>query len=202
MAMTDGIMPVYEVNGGQDSGFGGGNSWFFFLFIILIWGGNGIGGGFGGGNSAVAQTLSNDFLYQNLNGSIDGLASTVASGFTGVSNGLATLGYESLAHAKDLQAQLAATTCETNRNIDAVRYENARNTCDIISANEKNTDRILAHLTATEIQSLRDNLNTANMQLSQQAQSANLIGALRPSPMPAYITHSPYESTFGIGCTC
>ena len=202
MAMTDGIMPVYEVNGGQDSGFGGGNSWFFFLFIILIWGGNGIGGGFGGGNSAVAQTLSNDFLYQNLNGSIDGLAGAVASGFTGVSNGLATLGYESLAHAKDLQAQLAASTCETNRNIDAVRYENARNTCDIISANEKNADRILAHLTASEMQTLRDTLQSTQLVLAQAQQTSNIIGALTPkTPIPAYMTNSPYEA-ISHGCYC
>ena len=28
----------------------------------------------------------------------------------------------------------------------------------------------------------------------QQAQSANLINTLRPTPAPAYITYSPYES--------
>ena len=37
-------------------------------------------------------------------------------------------------------------------------------------------------------------LQTANFQLSQQAQSANLINTLRPTPAPAYITYSPYES--------
>lgn len=31
-------------------------------------------------------------------------------------------------------------------------------------------------------------------QLAQQAQSANIIGQLRPTPTPAYLTCSPYES--------
>ena len=51
------------------------------------------------------------------------------------------------------------------------------------------------------MQELRDRLAdrdrdllTANFQLSQQAQSANIIGTLRPFPQPAYITCSPYEA--------
>ena len=51
------------------------------------------------------------------------------------------------------------------------------------------------------MQDLRDKLAdrdrdliTANFQLSQQAQSANLISTLRPFPQPAYITCSPYQT--------
>ena len=64
------------------------------------------------------------------------------------------------------------------------------------------------------MQDLRDkladrdrDLMTANFQLSQQAQSANLIGTLRPYPQPAYITCSPNEASLlgnriynGCGC--
>lgn len=56
------------------------------------------------------------------------------------------------------------------------------------------------------MQDLRDkiadkdrDLMTANFQLSQQAQSANIIGQLRPYPQPAYITCSPYEATMVAG---
>lgn len=62
-------------------------------------------------------------------------------------------------------------------------------------------------MTQNEIQSLRDQLQTANFQLSQQAQNAALINALRPTPIPAYQTCSPYESALmyancGCGCGC
>lgn len=64
-----------------------------------------------------------------------------------------------------------------------------------------------ALINANTMQELRDRLAdrdrdllTANFQLSQQAQSANIIGTLRPFPQPAYITCSPYESVYGNGC--
>lgn len=86
-------------------------------------------------------------------------------------------------------------------NIDAVRYENARNTCDIVNAVKEDGEKTRAVLIANQIQDLRDkladrdrDLQTANFQLSQQAQSAALIGTLRPYPQPAYITNSPYQS--------
>lgn len=83
--------------------------------------------------------------------------------------------------------------CETNRNIDSVKYENARNTCNIVNAIKADGDATRALMTQNEIQSLRDQLQTANFQLSQQAQSANIINQLRPTPIPAYVTCSPYE---------
>lgn len=68
------------------------------------------------------------------------------------------------------------------------------------------------------MQDLRDRLEardrelmTANFQLSQQAQSANIINELRPCSKPAYLTCSPYESNSfaafnaynnGCGCGC
>ena len=60
------------------------------------------------------------------------------------------------------------------------------------------------------MQDLRDKLAdrdrdllTANFQLSQQAQSANIIGTLRPFPQPAYITCSPYQAASTVyGCGC
>ena len=44
---------------------------------------------------------------------------------------------------------------------------------------------------------------TANFQLSQQAQSANIVQQLRPCPVPAYLTCSPYFAyNSGCGCGC
>lgn len=208
MAMSDGmgVTPVYNLDRGGDGMFGGdgGGAWMMmFLFFLLAWGGNGFGG-FGGGNVPL-NTLNNDFLYTNLSGQIGRLSDQNTFLSNSIQQGICSLGYENLSNFKDLQAQLSSCCCETNRNIDAIRYENAKNTCDIIRAGEKNTDRIINHLTQSEIQSLRDSLNTANLQLSQQAQTANLISTLRPFPTPSYITCSPYTSPFngyGVGNGC
>ena len=101
---------------------------------------------------------------------------------------------------------------ETNRNIDAVRAENYKNTCEITSAIHAEGEATRALIQENAVQALRDkladkdrDLMTANFQLSQQAQNATLIGSLRPFPIPAYITCSPYTSNVGVGmcgCTC
>ncbi|WPH56261.1 hypothetical protein [Clostridium phage XP41-N3] len=208
MAMTEGlgVTPVYNLDNRNDDGmFGGGGAWIFFLFFLLAWGGNGFGG-FGGANGTVGQ-INNDFMYSNLSNQLGRMQDQNTFISNSLQQGLCNLGYENLSNFKDLQAQLSNCCCETNRNIDAVRYENAQNTCAIIQASEKNADRIINHLTQSEIQSLRDSLNTANLQLSQQAQTANLISTLRPCPIPAYPSYSPYTSAFnscglGNGCGC
>lgn len=201
----------------NDGFFGDGNgSWILFLFFIMALSGNGFGFGGGAGNQ-----INNDFLYTNLradmnhgfnqvendlrgisNGICDGFYAqntTMLQGFNGVERDLCN-GFNNVNNNIN-QARFDAQQCccETNRNIDAVRYENAKNTCDIINAGNANTQRIIDHLTQNEIQTLRDNLQTANFQLSQQAQSANLIEQLRPCPIPAYLACSPYQSYYPFG---
>lgn len=77
-----------------------------------------------------------------------------------------------------------------------MRYEAAKNTCDIITAGQANTQRIIDFMTQEKMDSLRSQLQTANFQLSQQAQNAYLIDQLRPCPIPAYLSCSPYQ-TYG-----
>ena len=144
------------------------------------------------GVRGIQQGLCDGFYAQH---------TTMLQGFAGVDNALCN-GFNNV-NNNITQARFDAQQCccETNRNIDAVRYENARNTCDIVNAIREDGALTRAQLTATEMQNLRDQLNTANLQLSQQAQSANLINQLRPCPIPAYLSCSPYTSydPFGYG---
>lgn len=57
-----------------------------------------------------------------------------------------------------LASQLADCCCTTQRSIDSVRYENAKNTCDIVNAIKADCDATRALMTQNEIQSLRDQL--------------------------------------------
>ena len=127
--------------------------------------------------------------------------------------------YDNLIGVNNIMSQMATNAaaqaqccCETNRNIDAVRYENAKNTCDITHNAQLNTrdileaqnvgfQRILDFLTNDKIDSLRSELQSAQLQLGNMSQTTNLINSLRPYPMPAYITASPYTSTYN-GCGC
>lgn len=143
-----GATPVYDVCG-NNGNFGGGTwTWVFLLFILLAWGGNGFG--FGGRNDAyqagltraelcdgfnfnqiengirgVQNGLCDGFYAQNttmLQG-FNGIQRDMCQGFSTLNSGITNLGY-----------QMQNCCCDTNRNIDAVRYEAAKNTCDITTA--------------------------------------------------------------------
>lgn len=208
---------------GNDGMFGGNGMWVFFLFFLLAWG----NGGFGFGNNAATQgALTRAELYDGLNynqiengirgiqnGLCDGFYSqntTMLQGFNGIQRDMCT-GFSAI-NAGIAENRFAAQQCccETNRNIDAVRYEAAKNTCEITSAIHAEGEATRALINANTMQDLRDRLEaknqelmTANFQLSQQAQSANLINELRPCARPAYITCSPYQAApYGCGCGC
>lgn len=193
-----------------------------FVYLVWIWAFSAFGGGFGGfggNNSATQGALTRAELYDGFtmnnverqiqgvqNGLCDGFYaqnSNMLQGFNGIDRALCNGFNDVNANITQARFDSQQCCCETNRNIDAIRYENARNTCDIMQNADRNTQRIIDTMTANEIQSLRDQLQTANFQLSQQAQSVNLISTLRPFPQPAYITCSPYTAMNGYGaCNC
>ena len=189
----------------SDGEFGGNGAWMMmFLFFLLAWGGNGFGG-WGNGNAAQGALtrgeLCQDMNFQSLENAVRSVQNGLCDGFYAMNTGMLN-GFSGVNNAIQ-QAQFAAQQCccETNRNIDAVRYENSKNTCDIVNAIKADGDATRALMTQNAMQSLRDQLQTANFQLSQQAQNATLINAIRPTPVPAYLTCSPYESNmYASGC--
>jgi hypothetical protein len=66
-----------------------------------------------------------------------------------------------------------------------------------------------ALINANTMDALREKVNekdrelqSAQFQLSQLSQNATIINALRPTPIPAYLTCSPFTSYGGNGCGC
>lgn len=185
----------------NDGMFGGNGSgaWVFFLFFLLAWGGGGFGFGNRDGSALTRSELCQDMNFQSLENSVRGIQSGVCDGFYAMNTGMLN-GFSGVTSAiTALGSQNQQCCCETNRNIDAVRYENAKNTCDVINAGNANTQRILDVITQNQIQDLRDKLQEAQLQNSQCAQNAYLINQLQPVARPAYITCSPYAAS---GCNC
>ena len=193
-------------------------------FIYLVWlAVLGNGGLFGNrGDAAVQGALTRSDLFegfnnQEVNGQLRGITNGLCDGFYAINSGMKDGFYGTQAGMKDgfygIQGALAENRfasqnccCETNRNIDAVRYEGAQNTCAITNAIHAEGEATRALINANTMQELRDRLEARDrdvmvrdFQLSQQAQSAALISELRPCAKPAYITCSPY-TTAGYGC--
>ena len=230
MAMdSNGIVPVMDMNRGDGFGYGGGCMWFMWIFVIFALMGGGGFGGWGGGNAALNGALTRNDLFdgfnsQDIKDGIRGIQNGLCDGFyaqnTNTLQGFNSVGRDVLESRYQLGSAIAENRfaaqqccCETNRNIDSVRAENYKNTCEITTAIHAEGEATRALINQNTMQALRDkladrdrDLMTANFQLSQQAQSANLIGALRPFPQPAYITCSPYQTAHSYngcgGCGC
>lgn len=134
--------------------------------------------------------------YDNLQNMMS-LQNTMTSGFYGVNSGLA--------ENRFAQQQCC---CDIKQGISGLSTENYRNTCEITTAIHAEGEATRALINSNTMQELRDKLAdrdrdllTANFQLSQQAQSANIIGTLRPFPQPAYITCSPYTTVGASYCS-
>lgn len=203
------------------------NDWWIMILFFFIFGNNGWGRN---GNGLTQAELQQGFDTQSLLRGQEGIKNGLCDGFYAMNTTMLQSanqtqrdlcqGFSALGSAVS-ENRFAAQQCccETNRNIDAVRYENAKNTCDITTNATFNTQRILDKLCNMEmnakdqrIADLTSNLQTAQFALSQQAQSANIISTLQPTPRPAYITCSPYQAQMfgfsglnsfnGCGCGC
>lgn len=148
------------------------------------------------GFADVQQTLCQGF---------SGINATVNTVGNQINQGICNLGYTLQGGLNDVSRQIADCCCTTQRSIDAVNYNLSKSTCDVIRAGQDNTQRILDYLTSEKISALQAENSALTAQLSQNAQTNTLISTLRPCPVPAYLTCSPFESAYGInrnGCGC
>ena len=203
-----------EVNSFCGNNNGGWNDWSWIIGLAVVGGIFGNGWGFGNngnrGNCATQADLATGFAQNTLQRGIDdiilgqaqmqnfvnqgfaGLNATVTNGFAGVDNAVCTLGYNTQAGFNALATQLAQCCCDTRAAIADVKYANEKQTCDIINASNANTRAVLDFLTGEKISSLQAENAGLKAQISNDRQSAYIIGALSPKcPEPAYIVPNP-----------
>lgn len=121
-----------------------------------------------------------------------------------------------------LQAQLANCCCETREAIQGINYNMATNTCalqntmnnntrDIIDSQQAGTRAILDYLCNEKISSLQAENNDLRRAASQDRQSAllttamsaqtqQIINAVNPTAIPAYVVPNPNAYAYGCGC--
>ena len=209
----------------DNDGWGGDGGWFWIVVLFLFmfgFGGNGMWGNNGMQGALTRSDLCEGFNFQNIengirgiqNGLCDGfyaMNTTMLQGFNGLQRDLCQ-GFGAVAQGQNMinqsinQARFEnkECCCETNRNIDAVRAENYRNTCEITTAIHAEGEQTRALINQNTLQALRDKLEerdrelqSAKFQISQIDQTGRIIGALQPPrPVPSYLTCSPYENSF------
>ena len=202
-------------NRGNDAFGGYGADMIIWLIVIaaIFNGGFGFGGwgGNGGFNSPAGQgaltrtDIDAALSTQGIESGITGIGTQLCNGFNGVNSNIANLAAQMASCCCDLKQgqgeisyNLAAQTNilqnTVNNNGTAIQQALNSGFRDVIDAQNAGTQRIVDLFTQDKIQSLQTELQSAQLQLSNAAQTNNIVNALRPTPVPAYLTCSPYQT--------
>lgn len=186
------------------------------------WGGygNGWGGNGGGANSpgfqgwATRADIDAALATQGIESGIQNISTQLCNGFNTLGSQLANCCCDLKQGQGEINYNLAMQTNALqntmNQNANALQSQLCNGFRDVIDAQNAGTQRIIDTITQDKIQSLQTELQSAQLQLSNAAQTTNIINALRPTPTPSYPVMSPYTSiinptgfTFGVnGCGC
>ena len=179
-------------DGARNDGFGMGGGWMWIIVLFLFIVGFGGGGMWGNRGQGLTQMeMQQGFDTQEIVRKLDGINYGLCDGFyaqnTTMLNGFAGV----TTAVRDAQFAAQQCCCDTNRNIDAVRYDAQKNTCDITTAIHAEGEATRALIQQNEMQALRDKVSELQLAQSQCAQNAYLTGTLRPYPVPAYPVCGP-----------
>lgn len=194
---------------GSNNGFGfGGNDgawWLIILFLFFMnngWGNNG-GGGFGG------NYIQNGFDQQAIMGGLAGITTAVSNGFANAEVSRCNAQANTLQALNGISMGLQNCCCENRAATADLKYTVANEGAQTRAAIQGGVQVVLDKLCQQEIDALKTQnanlqtqINLANMQASQTAQTAKILADnaaqtqaleqyLNPVPIPAYVVQNP-----------
>lgn len=198
---------ISPMGGYNNSGFG--NGWEGLIGLALVfglvggWGGNGFGfGGRGGAGSemlgyelgkvATTNDVANGFAQNTLQRGIDDILLGQANMQNWINQGFYGIDRTLLQSTNTLSSQLANCCCENRAAIADLKYSNEKQTCDILSAIHGSTQKVIDYMQNEKICSLQAENVALKGRISNDAQTAAIVGALSPKQaVPAYVVPNP-----------
>lgn len=185
-------------------------SWIIGLLVI---GGlfGGFGGGFGWGNrGAVANDtlLGEEFIKRDIFNTNQNVSNSACQ----TQRDVLESRYTTQLGLSQLGANMQNCCCETEKEILQNRYDNALQTqtlssqlasccCNLETAIHAEGEATRTQMLQDKIEQLREQVNTSNLALNSANLANQIITAIRPTPVPSYLTCSPYFA-YNNGCGC
>lgn len=180
-------------------------------------------------DSAIQRGFDNQAVISKLDGLSSGLCdgfyamnNSMLTGFNGINTNIMQTGYgiqqavnadtvANMQNTNALQAQLANCCCETREAIQGVNYNMATQACQTRQAIADSTRQVLDFLTQDKIATLTAENNDLRRAASQDRQNAllttamtaqtnQIINAVNPTAIPAYVVPNPNAYAYGCGC--
>lgn len=202
--MTEGAMPlsaadVAAVTRNNDyDGFGNGG-WMWIILLAFLFRGN--WGGYGGESPLVSE----EFIKRDIFNTNQNVSTTACQTQRDVLENR----YTNQLCCCETQKEILQSRYDSALQAQALQAQLANCCCDLKTAIHAEGEATRGLIQGNTIQDLRDrlaerdrDLSAANFQISQVAQTNNIISTLQPTPRPAYLTCSPYFAYNYNGCGC
>lgn len=203
--MTEGTMglsaaDVAAVTRNNDyDGFGNGG-WMWIILLAFLFRGN--WGGYGSGESPL---VSEEFIKRDIFNTNQNVSNTACQTQRDVLENR----YNAQLCCCETQKEILQSRYDAALQAQALQAQLANCCCDLKTAIHAEGEATRGLIQGNTIQDLRDrlaerdrDLSAANFQISQVAQTNNIISTLQPTPRPAYLTCSPYFAYNYNGCGC
>lgn len=166
------------------------------------------------GFNGVQSSLCNGFngVTSNLNNGFNAIQSAIANSdyqraqcCCDTKSAICEANYNNGMGFNNVINTLNTNACAVERGQDDIKYLMAQNQASTMVGIDKLGDRLIDYMSQKEMDNLRTELQNAKFQISQAAQTEQLLNSLQPISRPAYITASPYQSIGynGVnGCGC
>lgn len=174
------LADIAAASGKNNDVFGGGSGvWIFALLILAL-----MGGGFGswGNRCGTNDTATTQDVYSATQRASDfaalerqnneGVAATRQAAYD-IMSSVKDASYANLSETRDLQAAVNAgfaaqqqCCCETNRNIDSVRFDMANYSAAIQANDTANTQKILDAMATNRMADMQNQINGLQLQLA------------------------------------
>lgn len=197
-----------------DGIFGDGCGGFFWIVVLFLVFGM-MGGGLWGNNSGLQGALTRGEMADGFN------TAEILRNQNGIMRDQFSVQRDVLENRYNTQLGLAGIDksimenrfagqqccCETQKEILKNRYDGALQAqamqaqqaqccCDVKTAIHAEGEATRALINANTMQELRDNLQAAQLQLGTLSQTNTLLSAINKTPVPAYLTCSPYQTAY------
>lgn len=176
------------MNATNDSLWGEGLFGIILFFIVAgMFNGN---GGLFGNNRGVDQ-VTNEFLFNNL-----------SNQNRDIMNSINTTDRDVLTTSCNTDKEVLESRYTTQLGFQNLSSQMAQSCCDLKTAIHAEGEATRDLITQNTIQDLRDRLSLANNTIASQTLTNDIINQVRPCPIPAYLSCSPYASYNGCyGCS-
>ncbi len=151
---------------GKEGASGGGGLWIFALLILLLIGAGG-GGFFGGSAASNAMTqadLCMNSQFQNLNQNVNDIGQRQFMQANEHTKDIATASAAMLTGFDTVGSKIDNCCCETNRNIDSVKFDMANYVASINATSTANAQKILDKMCENQMSAMQNEIQTLKLQ--------------------------------------